>query len=399
MIKENINNLRVLFLFFIYPFGSFLAALKTLNSKYSFKVFFLFSILFGLTFIAKNESADSYRYAEEFNRVKNNSSIEFTQTVIEYFTFESNIKDIYEVTSYYLISRISDSYHVLMAFWAFVFAFFLLKSFRFFVNRIEFNNSFFVYVLAFLFVYSNPISNINGARFWTASWVAVYVVFQIVVNKRYLFFLLACITPLIHISFVFFIAILFIYVVSLKFHKLWVYIFMISFFVGNIALSLSTNYVDIMPQAVQNLVWSYTESDTALERIEGIGQPLYAEILTLLPYVFINIFIVFFIYNFKKIKNTEGYNVYIFILIWMSACNFTSAIPSFGARFFQMGIPFVMYLGLLMYKEVPFIKTLLKFAPVIYAYSIFLWLRFVSTIIDFDLFFSIFPHLLFKNLL
>ena len=356
MILGNLNNNNdkvVLFLFFIHPFTALLLAFNNLRSKYSFVVFFLFSILFGYTFIAQNETADSFDYVKKFNHYKEVASEKYEKDIAQYLTLDSKISDIYDITSYYLVSSVSDSYHLLFALWAFVFSFFFLKAFRFFVNRPEFNKSLIVYIIAFFFFFSNPISNINGVRFWTAAWIAVYAIFEIVINKNNRYVLLAFITPLIHISYLSFIGVLLVYLITIKYDKLWVIIFIITFFLGNIAIELVQNSSDSLPTALQNMIWSYTESSLAQKRMEGIDIALYAKILNKLPYFFINALIFIFIAKSKNIKQSkDAYSAYLFLLIWMSFVNFTLPIPSFGARFFFLGIPIVMYISLIMYNQI-----------------------------------------------
>ncbi len=394
------NSKAGIFLFFIHPFLAFLLSLSNLRSKSSFVVFLLFNILFGYTFIAQNESADSFGYVQEFKAAKNSTTSNYLNDIKDYTTFNSKIKDIYVITCNYLVTRVTDNYHVLLALYAIVFAFFFLKSFRFFVDRPELNRSYIVYLIAFLFVFSNPISNINGVRFYTAAWLAVYVIFQVVVNKNYRFLILALITPLIHISFLSFIAVLLIYLFSIKYDKFWVVLFVISFFVGNIAVELVQNYSALMPQTFQNMAWSYADDVNIQKRLESIQLlPLYAKVLNKLPYLFINALVFIFIAKSRNIKqDKKAYSTYLFLLAWMSFCNFTLPIPSFGGRFIALGIPLIMYVSLAAYKQIPLLKNALLLAPIIFSYSIFLWLRFVGTIIDINLLYQVFPYLIIKNI-
>lgn len=395
------DNKATLALFFVQPFIAFLIAITQLKSKYSFTVLFLFFVLFGFTFIAQNESADSYHYINEFNQYIFSGSNQFETDIKDFFTFESNIKDIYVVTSYFIVSSLTDNYHILMALWAVVFSFFYLKSFRFFVDRLEFKKSVVVFLLAFLFLYSNNIFNINGVRFWTAAWVAVYIVFEIIVNKNYKFALLSLITPLIHTSYLFFIVVLVIFLLTRKFEKVWVVLFFISFFVSEISIQLVQNYQEYLPQALQNMVWSYTADINLEERTKVVENlPLYAKILNSLPRYFLNLLIFVFIYHNNRIKLLKtGHVVFVFLIIWMSFVNFTMAIPSFGGRFIVLSIPFICYLSLVTYKYIPVLPKLIYLIPFVYSYSILYWLRNMILVTDSYLIISVFPHIVIKNLL
>lgn len=389
-----------IWLFFFHPFAAFLLALSNLKSKSSFTVFLLFNILFGYTFIAQNKSADSYSYVQEFKATKRITSDYYLNTLKEYFTFDSNIKDIYTITSNFVVSRISENYHLLMALYAFVFSYFFLKSFRFFVDRQEFRVSYIVYSLAFLFVFSNSIFNINGVRFWTAAWIAVYACFEIVLNKKYIFLLLAIITPLFHISFFSFLGVLIIYLITIKYDKVWAVIFIVSFFVGNFSIELINQYSFLFPKAGQDMAYFYADNYNIQDTVSAIENlPIYAKVFNKLPYLFYNVIVFTFIINSKIFKsNKEIFSLYIFLLIWMSFSNFTMPIPSFGGRFFQLAIPFIMYLYLITYSKIPILSKLIYYFPIIFSYSIFQWLRLVGSVVDYALFYSVFPHIFIKNL-
>jgi hypothetical protein len=396
-----INNKEILVMFFIQPFIAFLFAITQLKRKHSFAVIFLFFVLFGFTFIAQNESADSYRYVGEFNRYTHINSNQFSNDIKDFFTFESNIKDIYVLTSYYIVSRITDNYHILMALWAIVFSFFYLKAFRFFVDCPEFKKSLIVSLLTFLFLLSNNIFNINGVRFWTAAWVAVYVVFEVIINKNYKYVALSLILPLIHTSYLFFLLVLAIYLLTRKFDKIWVVLFVASFFVSEISIQLFQNYQDYLPQGMQNLIWSYTADENLADRQNAVENlPLYARILNSLPRFFLNLLMFVFIYNHKRIRLFKMENViFVFLLIWMSFVNFTMAIPSFGGRFIILAVPFICYQSLLTYKYIPILPKLIYLIPIVYSYTILDWFRNMITVTDPYLLLSVFPHIVIKNLL
>lgn len=397
--KNNIGKIA-LGVFFIHPFASFLIALNNLKSKRSFTVIFLFFVLFGYTFIATNESADSFHYINEFKDYTRNPSFNLSNDLKEYFTFDSYIKDIYTIITYYLISSFTDNYHLLMALWAAVFSYFFLKSFRFFVEREEFRTSLITALLAFLFIFSNNIFNINGVRFNTAAWVAVYSVFEIVINKKYKYFILALVTPLVHITYISFVVVLILYIFLSKLEKGWIFLFIISFFISEITVNLVQTYQMQLPPALQSMIWSYASEDNLQQRYQIVESlPQYAKFLNALPRYFIQLLMIFFIFNSKKIKKKEeSKSVYLFLLIWLSFCNFTMAIPSFGNRFLMLSAPFICYLILLTYRNIPKLRYFVYAIPFVYSYPLLYWARNMVTVSDPFLFTSVFPHILLKNL-
>jgi hypothetical protein len=394
------ENKEVLYIFFIYPFAAFLLALNNLKKKYSFFVLLLFFTLFGLTFIAKNSNIDSYRYIEEFNLNKNITTHQYISNLKDYFTLKSNIKDIYSISSYYFVSRISDNYHLLMGIWAFIFSYFSLKSFRFFVETQEFKKSLTVALLAFLFIYSNNIFNINGVRFYTAAWMAVFSVFEIVLNKNYKFLVLALLTPLIHISYIIFVCILLLYLISQKYDKFWIIIFIISFFISEISLELIHSFQDTTPKIIQNIIWSYSSESNVQNRIYDFEHlPLYARIFNSLPRYYINLLMFLLILNRRQINLIPRvHSIFVFLLIWLASSNFTMAIPSLGARFITLSVPLITYLCLLVYSKIHILSKIIYLIPIVYSYSILYWVKYMIMVTDPILLISVFPHILIKNL-
>jgi hypothetical protein len=387
-------------IFIIWPFGAFLFSLKNLKSKSSFLIFFLFCVLFGYTFIAQNKSFDSYKYVEDFIYTKNYTITNYISEIKEYLTFESSIKDIYILTCNFLVSRITNNYHILLGLFAIVFAYFYLKSFRFIVDRPEFSASAVCYILAFLFTFSNPIFNINGVRFYTAAWIAVYSLFQVIVKKNHRYLLMLGITPFIHISYISLFAVITLYLLLKKFEKVWIIAYLISFFVTNVAVQNIGFLKEFAPASVQNLIWAYTEGTNLSQRLgEFENLPMYAKILYSMPNFFLNGLMIIFILNRKKIKsNFDAFPIFVFLLVWMVFVNLTWSIPSFGVRFLWLSIPFLVYLILITRKQISVLTKLSYIIPIIFSYQILYWVRNMISISDPYLYMSNLPHLILKNL-
>ena len=197
-LKENNRDKSLkIILFLLSPFFSFLYALRRMNTKSSYIVFFLFAVFFGMSFTVSNVrgidgTTDGISYRNAFESYKNVSTSQYYDGLKRFFTFDEGNKD-YDTVAFY-VSRITDNYHVMFMFFAAIFAFFQLKTFRFLTTEDNFNNSLVCVLLAFLFTY-NQIFNINGMRFWTAAWIGVYSIFQIFLNDNKKYFLLALCTP------------------------------------------------------------------------------------------------------------------------------------------------------------------------------------------------------------
>ena len=388
-----------LIIFFIHPFIAFIIALRDLKNKHAQLVVLLFFTLFGYTFIAENESADSYHYVYDFNTHVNSPNSSFIGEVKEYLTFESDIKDIYVLSSYFLISTFTHNYHFLMALWAFVFSVFFLKAFKFFAMRPEYKSSVYTLLLVFLFIFSNNIFNINGVRFWTGAWLIVYIIFEVVVNKKNKFILLSFFAPLIHVSYAIFPILLICFLFLRKQETLLIFLFFLSFFFGEISLQLTQNFQEMLPKAIQNMIWSYTEGQYIEDRVYFYeNEPLYARIFRSLPRLLINFSVIILILRRKYIRtNIEAYPLFKFLMLWLILSNFLMAIPSFGSRLIVIAFPVFAYLLLILYSKIKILKKVILIIPIAFSYIILEWLRNMITVTDPYLILSFFPHILIKN--
>ncbi len=388
-------------LFFLYPFGGFLYALITLKNKSSLLVFFLWFVLFGYTFRAQNENADSFYYVQQFEREKSYTANYYIETIQDYFTFNSNIKDIYDTTSIFLVSRLTYNYHFLMAFWAAVFAFFYLKSFSFLVFNSNFKYALPFFLLAFIFAFNNPIFNINGVRFNTAVWIGVYSLFQIFINKKSHYFFLGLLTPLMHGSFMIFDLLLLVVYVTGKYENVWIALFITSFFVSLMPyLGLYYQYQDYFPTFIQHAYENYMSDDSIQVRLESkINLPLYAKIFNNLPRYFILGCTFLFIKDRKVfVDNYKSKIAFSILLIFLTFSNFAYTIPSLGGRFFIFVTPFVAYILVDSYQFFRKYNWLVYLIPFVYSYQLLQWYRNMMWASDTYLYISTSIHLFLKNL-
>ena len=387
-----IDLLGKLFIFIIYPFGGFLVALKDFKSKSSIIVFFLYFMLFGFAFTPESEGLDSYRYIERFNYTKFDSSADFYSFVADFLKFESEkTKDIYLFLSYYLVGLFTNNYHFLFLFFSIVFSLFYLKSFSILVTNRNVTYSLSIVILVLWFGLSNPIFNINGVRFWTASWIGVLSMYQIFIRNNKLFYLLAMITPLIHASFYLFILLLFLMLFTRKFDRFWLYIFYFSLLgLGTSFLSYSQYFVDYLPPFLQKMVYLYTESDDALAKMEGIEKHIIIQIVEKLPHLYVMILLFLIIKNKNLLKrNLVSRNLYQIVLIWYTFVYFTMNIPSVGGRFFAVGTPLLIYLWINSYSILKRYNEIIIFGlPIAYSYVIWGWLVKMSLVTDPSFFYS-----------
>lgn len=389
-------------LFILNPFISAIVSLRDIRDGVSHSFLYLWFLIFGIGFSAVNEAADSSRYVDDFV-VEHNYSFEYyVYLVKDYFTFESNTKDIYTLTVNFLVGRFTDNYHWLFFFYAIVFGFFYLKSLQIFLRLQKANTNFIFYFLLFLFCYSNPIFNINGVRFWTASWIAVYATLKIVIDRQYRYVALLAITPLVHGTFPIWIATFLVAILTSRFYKIWQVLFVLSSFVTAISfLSVLDDISEYLPQYMQNQIWSYTQSEMALKRMSGElteQLPLYAQIFNALPGYFILFLSYLVVFNPKKFYSDKLSTRLLHLFVAFSTItNFLSAIPSVG-RFKALVIPFLVILWSMNHDKLRQFDKYFYYIPIVYCYSLLYWYRNVMSVTEIWLYILPAPYTIINSL-
>lgn len=402
--EENSDILVKILLFLLSPVLGFIYSLRTMNRKSSYVIFFLFAVVFGFSFTVSSvrdlvNSIDGVHYRNLFETYQNVDLSYFLEGLKNYLSFkEIGSKDYYFDTISFLVSRISDNYHVLFMVSAIIFAYFSLKSFRFFTSENNFKVSFACFLLAYLFMI-NQIFNINGMRFWTASWVAVYSILQIFRNGNLRYLILAFITPFIHVSFWAFLIVLMFALLFKKFHKVWIVLFLISFFASTISIEFIQSLSIYLPPVFSDMVESYTNLDYIDYREKVMRDSNYAIILNFLINLFLNFIVWLFIKNSKSILNNPSTsNLYQFLLVWMTFVNFTRPIPSFGSRFIMLSYPLISYIWLVHFSGKKYQKLLLLI-PFIFSLQIYQQLLLYNFVLKPEFYFASPLYLFFKYII
>ena len=379
-------------LFILNPFISAIFSLKDIRDGVSHRFLYLWFLIFGIGFCAISEVADSFRYVEKFMIEHNYTWSQYMMEINEYFTFEANIKDIYTLTVNFFVGRFTNNYHWTYFIYAAVFGFFYIKSLKIFLRHNNVSNNIVFYALLFMFCYSNPIYNINGVRFWTAAWIGVYVALSVFVEKDYKKLPLLILLPLVHGSSVIWVVIMAIALLLSRFQNITIGLFIASSFVSAVSyLNIMNDYSYLLPQFLQNQIWSYTESEMALKRLSGVSQygKAYADFLIALPGYFQILLSYLLILNRKEINRDKRAGYVLTIMLALAAItNFLSGIPSMG-RFKALVIPMLVIVWAYNYRILKKYDKYFNVVPFIYAYSLLYWYRRMSAISE--LYLYIFP--------
>ena len=159
-------------LFLVWPFGSFIYALRNIQSRSSQIVFFLICAAFGLCIETKNETFDMTRITEEFLSYRY-VNFDFLYNEIVDSIQGVGDRDIYDKILFWIVNQMSSNEHVFWMIASMVYAFFYLKSLSFVLKDDKFHSCLIGFMIVFMFTMPQPIFTVTGLRFWTAGWLAV----------------------------------------------------------------------------------------------------------------------------------------------------------------------------------------------------------------------------------
>lgn len=390
-------------LFIISPFFAALYSFRRANTKSSYLIFLLSSIFFGLAFSVENgkdsltgEGIDGQFYRQEFEDAKYLTSYNYMEGLAGFLSFDEGKKDYYFETVTFYLSRFTDNYHIMFMVFAFVFSYFSLKSFKFLTSENKFNFSIVSLILCYFFLY-NQIFNINGVRFWTAAWIAVYCIFKIYRSNNIFYLILALLTPFFHGAYWIFLVILLLSFVLKRFERTWIVLYIISFFVSGFAVEVIKNLSDLLPTFLYKLAVSYTSEDKLNLQWSGYGW--ITILFKNLTGFYLNLIIFLFIWQRKNIKlNDKIYRLYLFLIMWVTIFNFLMFVPSLGNRFIVLAYPIIAYIWLVQFKDVKYQKVILCL-PLIFIWDIQKQVQYYMQVLDVGYFFSNPIYLVYKYML
>lgn len=401
--EERKDVIAKFLLLLLSPLLGFIYSLKRINTKSSFVVFFLFSLCFGMCFMPEKSPMvlDGQHYREKFLSSKYISSTTFENNFKEFISFDSGEKDFYADALSYYVSRFTDNYHVFFFVASIIFSFFLLKTFKYLVAEKEFDNSYICLILCFLFTYIT-IFNINGLRFWTGYWVAMFALFKIFRDNNYKYLLLLILATFFHGSLWILFVLVLITIITKKYDKVWIVLYFCSFFIGQLAFILIGEITDYLPTFMRDLANSYTTPEQ-IARItsKGTGYSFIGIFLGYLIDIFFFIVMLIIISNKERVINdTRTKNLFGLLLVLITFSNFVSSVPSLGGRFVMFTYPLIAYIWLLCIKDYKKKYSLFfMLIPLYFFMRIFQSLRLYVYTLDIDFFISSPIYLLAKYLL
>ena len=146
---QNKNYLTLISI--LWPFLGVIMAIKYYNKFSTKNAIYAFFVLFGFTLVV-DPVMDSSRYAE---RLKDDYSKPFEET-----SFYFRITNLYEESLdfsqsliNFIVSRFTDSHHILFALYAIIFGFFWLKTLNYLNSHFSFNKNIMTIIYAVFLIF------------------------------------------------------------------------------------------------------------------------------------------------------------------------------------------------------------------------------------------------------
>jgi len=327
-------------LFLLWPFGSFLLALRSIPSRKSGFIYVLFTTLFGYAFSFTTISADSYRVAWGFS--KSHYTIEKT---FDNYSMGA-ITDVYKSLMYSITQSFSENPKVLFALFGFVFGFFSYKSLKLLLDFKKSDQDRYIAIIALVFFASNAIININGARFYTAAIIALCAIINLFYynKKKWIFPLI--VTVFIHFSYLFIVPLVLLFyffrssLFDYKKTPKWI---VIAFYIGFFLSFLSdTNLLkldflsSVLSTSVADKVELYNSSELS-ERYEERGETFFHTVSRSFSTIVKLYLFVIIVYIRRKNRDNNILNrklqvLFSFVLLFYALTFSLSIVPS-GGRF------------------------------------------------------------------
>ena len=395
--KENGDIIIKFVTFLIFPFISFLYSFRRINTRSSLLLVFSFCLVYGLSFTVvtgkdEKNTNDGARYRELFEYYSTFNNNEYKKKIISILKHEGYERDLYYFLIAFFTSRLSTNYHILFFVLAAFFSYFMVKSLSTFAIRNPPKICIASFLLTLLFL-NNFIFNINGVRFFTAYWVAVYAIIMIEIYEKQEYYILLIITPLVHAAFICLLLIYGIYKFFLKNESIWIKLFCFSMLLSGLSVELTRIIVGYLPGSLQ--AFANYVSEKGLSRQENWS--LIRTIFSTTSLLYIN-YLFFLLYKeYRQNPKFKDKKLLRFLLVFMTIVNFLMPVPSLGTRFFMMSYPLIaiLWMGNFGIKK----NTIyIYIMPIMMLYDFHRFISLFSRFVEYDFYYSNLFYLIFKQI-
>lgn len=270
----NSQSQKLKLLFWFWPFGAFIMAVRNIRIKSYHPIILMFSFLYGYSVYMY--SGDVVRYAESFEVISRATWQDFFYLLqqsytgkdygIGHFGIAATQPDIYALTLQFLVSRVTENSRWFFAIVSLIYTYLFLTFLKEIQPEIKWNNSFwqkifFVYLLLVVpFCYP-----VIGVRFWSALYVFLLFSLKYIKSQKRIYILWSFTSVLFHFSFIIPVLLLFV----LQFIKWSKHLATFLVLIATIFFTL-TSSTQVAHYVSQSAIF-FEDSTTLKNRVESYG--------------------------------------------------------------------------------------------------------------------------------
>jgi len=338
-------------LFLLSPLLSLITSLRHRNNGVYKNIVWLFVAFYGfnITFPEGETNLDGIRRVATFEVIASESNYNFENFERDFDSEENTQVDVFEPFIVYWLSRITDDARVLMLLYGLLFGFFYSRNLSYLLDKVHKEQQWKVLFLLITFAFLNPFWNIGGFRYWFATQLFIYGLLPYLYNghKKKLIWLF--LTPFVHFSYIFAVAIFLGYYFLGNRLKAYFYYFLACLLIGNIEIESFKSLLSFIPSTkIQMKGDSYINEQyiETVDALENMSQNWYVTFTDLFIHWFVIVTIIFCFFRFRAQIETKYATMFSFILVYLGTSFLFASVPSMP-RFNTVGfILFFFFLTL-----------------------------------------------------
>lgn len=342
-----------LLLFIVWPFGAWLSCFKSANTKSSYIIYFLFSLLLCWHMSPNNTTGlyDDFLGIMDRFRAYDFSTQEILYQINAYFSFADDApKELYENIVIWFVKSFTGNYHFYFLVCAIPVALFQLGCLKRMTQDSRFQaGSFYAIACMVMLIFPRDIITVQNPRFTTGFWLCIYCIINYSdSNKRIYKIIPVILAPMIHsglwLMSIFAIAFVFVPKVT----RIWELFAMatIPFCFLDSNILMNVDFSAYLPSFLYQ--WSLLHFDPDNSNvIQGSGFHWVGVTFTVMIKIMYAYMVITMIRNKEELmKNSEAEGLYSMLLAFFGLTNLIQGVPVLGERYYwavQILVMFVWF--------------------------------------------------------
>ncbi len=366
--STNRTRRNSILLFLLWPFFAIIFAINNYKAIWAKDIIWLFVIFYGFTMTIHNvgeETNDANRYRDKFISMSA-KEINYEVIIATFYNEEEQSVDILETIIIFLLSRATNSYHILFAIFGLIFGYFYSRNIWYLIDRTGIRILPVNIPIIFTFAFIVGFWGITGFRFWTATHMFLYGALPFLFEGKKKYLLVSGLSVFMHFSYLLPLGILLIYIFAGNHTKLYFFLFIGTFFIKELDLTqvgdLLTNN---LPKIFLPKVKTYVNVDYAEVLADSfINASWFIKVYYLaLKWSVVSFLAVIFLTGQQFLSGNKNHNsLFSFTLLLYSVANVFSLVPS-GGRFIILSNLFAVAFIFFYVQYAPRSKAIKRIIP------------------------------------